>query len=252
MEEKVKSIRYLHSFGPYLPNAHRLYILKSEVLSISEYVLPLFGHFLKLSKNKKELVELKKNMNHTIKMAQRWAGNTDRKTDLSEHLTNISNIDVTIEDRIASLNKRLLSLHKDHPLSKVKTLENSIPEDMKKQSLIFRTFESTLYHEYVKEKEINPSMKLSFKNYLKVKRNQKIISNSKLACYTMMPRKNTTSKTDIVYRIQKKSTRIKALHWRQNLVGYIDPDNSSQEKRKVKECFCKNCNVKFNRKQGGG
>jgi hypothetical protein len=251
-EAMNKRFWYLHSFESYLPNSHRLYLVKSEVLSILEYSLPLYGQSLETnSTEKRNLKNLKVEINQIIDRVRKWAGFTSKNKFLAQHLTNIYDLTDTMKDRISGLNLRLEKLPKNHPIIKIKEIKDIIPEKIRQNSILFKSFESELLREYKEEKQRNPQSKMTLKQFQDNKKIKMNTDNSTLACYTMIPNKNKQSKTDITYRIRNRETRENALKWRKNLIGYYDPNTTSRRNNttvpKVKECRCMHCNVKFTR-----
>jgi hypothetical protein len=251
LESLNKRFWYLHSYGQHLPQAHRLYLVKSEVLSSLEYVLPLYGHYLKTKPtDKKELLKLKTKINQIINLARSWAGQVNKKQVLAQHLTNIYDLMDTIEDRGCSLNSRLEKLQNEHSILKIRNLECNIPTEIKEKSLLFKCFESSTLKEFKDEKIKNPRSKLTLKSFMTQKKRQQNAEKSPLVCYTMIPNKNKRSKTDITYRIQNKEIRSNALKWRKNLVGYTTQPSTSRHRNeyvRVKSCKCTHCNVPFSR-----
>lgn len=249
VKKLTKRFWYLHSFGQYLPQAHRLYLVKSEVLTSIEYILPLFGKFLDTNpKERKELTNLKSKITQVIDLARSWAGHIKGRKILAKHMTNIQDLMDTIEDRSGGLNNRLESLPSDHNILKIRRLQNDIPIMIRQKSLIFKCFESNLLADFKNEKLKNPQSKMTFKRFIYQKRKQKNAEESPLVCYTMIPNKNKQAKTDIIYRIRSKDIRSNALKWRKNLIGYVNHKIKNQnEYSLIKSCKCSNCNIPFTR-----
>jgi hypothetical protein len=252
MESKIQSTEkkfwYLHSHGQYLPPAHRLYLIKSEVLSMLEYTLPLYGHIMNTPHpQKQDLKRLKNQISIIIDRARSWAGQINRGKELACHLTNIHSIKDVLEERISGLNYRLENLPQEHPLLKIRHLESTIPEEIKTKSLIFKCFESNIVKEFKVAKQNPANSKLTLKQFTKNKKTQEMAEKSPLVCYTMIPKKNARSSTDITYRIKNKTIRNNAIKWRKNQVGYVHPAYTKDNYQTVKDCVCRHCNVKFTR-----
>jgi hypothetical protein len=165
-------------------------------------------------------------------------------------MTNINDLNNILTTRMASLNQRLERLPHYHPLIRLKKLENLIPVKIKNESMLFKCFTSTILKEYIEEKKSTKS-KQTLKTFISSKITENSSKKSSLVCYTMIPKKNKRSKSDITYRIQNRQIRANALKWRRNIIGFFDHRQNSRNNNnynRVKECFCSHCNVPFTRR----
>ena len=248
-------LQYLKSMDIYLPNMHRIHLVKSQVISKLEYALPILSKWLSIKNPKESRIkrETKKSLQDLIKECRQWAGNTGNKRVLAAHLTNIHDIEQIMQEREAGLVEQLRNINKEHPLIKILENEEIFPQKYKQESILFKCLKSKIKasHEEYQRQNVK---KTNLKTFIKKQRQQNYIQQSKLAAYTCQTdnkhsEQSRESNIDIVYRIKSDKVRRKAIAWRKGIVGFIETDakNLDAKNRFNIQHYCKNCHVKFTR-----
>ena len=256
MRQRAKAIEcqmgLLQSIKYYLPTPYRIRLIKSQILSKIEYCLPLFKHWQTIQKHdtsitpteKKAIKEESKKVQERIKKVLRECrifSKVKPSGDLGKFLTNIQDLEDIMSERSAGLAYRLdRNLPEDHPFKKLQHVLTLVSSETLQQSMTYQSTQSETYKEYTTEKP-----KMSIKRYIKKKKRKKTMQKMPTACYTL-PDNNRNSQTDLIYRIRDADTFGKALNWRQNSVGFFDP-NLKDDSLRVKDCVCKVCHVPFKR-----
>ena len=117
LKKANRSFGYLKSFSDFLSHAHRIYLVKSFVLSHLEYGLPLFTAWLKRNKRDHKCKEIQKNLKDMYESCRKWATACSGPKDLMQHMSNIAAFKTIVEERSASIQEQFAHLPEKHPLS---------------------------------------------------------------------------------------------------------------------------------------
>lgn len=248
LKKASKLFGYLKSFSGFLPHAHRIYLVKSFVLSHLEYGLPLFAAWIDREERKDpQWKSLLATLTSFYDSCRTWAVGYNNPKDLMQHMTNIPSYGTLVKERTASIQEQIVGLSPSHPLSfllsSIKTPKGDIKSRFKKQKLLMaKVTNSGIYKKFKEAKEETET--LSLPTFLRNQR-EKLNIKSALVCYTLPSSVTTKTKTDAVFRIKDSQTRFNAIRWRRNKVGYADrvydPD------KKVKCSHCQVCRTRWNR-----
>jgi hypothetical protein len=242
----------LHAYENYLPRAHRIFLVKSEILSVFEYALPLFENRLQMGNRDSETDKVQDDIQRLIDQCRTWASGigSKRTKGLVKSMTNILDIKDILESRSASLNQRLLRLPTNHPIKTLHNKQKLIPPDIRDKMLTFKSFTNPIFSTFQKESQ---RTKTNLKTFIRSRQRKLIMASSILCAYTAnLSDKANLSKIDNVYRIKNKKIQDKAILWRQNQTCHIDndppPKADPEEPKQTFSCnICKFCYTKINR-----
>lgn len=222
-----KLIKFMFSQStPNWSHSSRLALVKTFILSLTNYCLGIYAHWIKLKRTTNTHLEAINRINELYDTCIEFVFGFKTPKSLLESMTNIKNIDNQMELARASTTNHVHKLASENPLMRTRRhlTDNANATLMwGNKMLSSKCFEDRNYSEwriYCRQVNGEDETTMTLKRFIVRKQDEELVRKSTLVSYISSNSRTQSGRLDCALFIKDVDIRIRAIRWRTNRILY--------------------------------